>query len=229
MNERGTGRRKAAGKGRRSERLGHIGEALRGMAVPIVTLTGDEHNARRHSRRNLDAIRASLERFGQQVPLVFTVRDRKKVVVKGNGLLIAARQLGWRYLAAVRSTLTARELRAYAIADNRTSDLSDFDAELLAAQLQELEETDFDIEAAGFTDAELQDLVESLDEPPGAATRQAQSGERKRGERTAQFVIGHLKFQVPRAEFDRWMTSLEAKVGGDPDRLAAEVKRRLKI
>ncbi len=207
---------------------GHIAPGLRAMAVRMAGLHGDEDNVRRHGERNLEAIAASLERFGQQAPVVYVIRKRRKVVVKGNGVLAAARTLGWRYLAATPSALRGQEATAYAIADNRTNDLSEFDAELLAAQLQELEEAEFDIEAAGFNDAELQELIEEQDADP-VGRPVGSTAQRKRGERTVMLVVGHLKFELPRAAFNRWMGKIETKVTNDPDRVVAEIKRRLKM
>ncbi len=208
--------------------LAYIAPGLRPLAVRIAGLHADDDNVRLHGDRNLDAIAASLERFGQQAPVVFVIRKRRKVVVKGNGVLAAARTLGWRHLAATPSALKGHEATAYAIADNRTADLSEFDAELLAAQLQELEEAEFDIEDAGFNDEEMQDLIERLDgdpvgRPVGSTTQ------RKRGERTATVVIGHLKFELPQKTLDRWLAKIETKVTSDPDRVVAEIKRRLKM
>jgi ParB-like chromosome segregation protein Spo0J len=202
--------------------------ALRRNAVPVAELVSDPANVRLHDERNLEAIIRSLEAFGQQAPVLFTAGPGGRVVIKGNGVLAAARKLGWTHVAAIQTPLAGPEATAYAIADNRTTDLSGFDDAALAAQLQELEESEFDIAAAGFTDEELQELVEAVDEPPGAVGRPAGT-ERHRGERTALFLAGHLKFEVPRQDFDRWHSELEAKVGNDPDRVVREIKRRLRL
>jgi len=200
--------------GRAASRLDHISEPLRKLAVPIGTLRPDPRNARRHPERNLAAIAESLKTFGQQAPIVYVVRDGKRTVVKGSGLLAAARTLGWKTVAAVESGLSGPAVTAFAIADNRTSDLSEFDAELLAAQLQELEEAEYDIASTGFSDAELQELIEQVEEPPGAVGRPP-GADRKHGERTALFVVGPIKFEIPRAAFHRWMTAMEDRVGAD--------------
>jgi len=217
----------------KGEKLAHISAGLRSLAIEIGELEADDGNARLHGERNMDAIRASLERFGQQAPVIYVTRPiagrRRRVVIKGNGILAAAKAMGWKHIAAAASTLGGDDAKAYAIADNRTTDLSEFDAELLAAQLQELEEAEYDILAAGFTDEELQDLIDSVDEPGGRVVDGAGADGRKRGERTVLFLIGHLKFQTPRAEYDRWMSAIEGKVGNDPDRVVAEIKRRLRM
>ena len=160
----GTRKKTGDGNGHGPER---IAPPLADLAVPISQLAPDPENARRHPQRNLDAIRASLDRFGQQAPVVYAIQGRRKVVVKGNGILAAAAALGWKRLAAIRSDLRDRAVRAYAIADNRTGELSEWDDALLAEQLRELEEADFHLGDAGFTDDEMAELVAGLDEHGG--------------------------------------------------------------
>lgn len=100
------------------------------------SLTLDPENARVHGEENLDAIRESLERFGQRIPIVV---DGDGVVRAGNGRVLAARALGWKKIFAVRVTdLSEDELRAFSIADNRTSELATWDSEVLARVLSEL-------------------------------------------------------------------------------------------
>lgn len=145
--------------------------AMPGLGVPIGQLHPDPENARRHDERGNAAIMASLERFGQQAPVVYTIREGKKIVIKGNGVLAAATALGWKELAAVESGLAAREAVAFAIADNRTTDLSDFDEKLLAAQLAELAVDEDDLASLGFTAEEIAEFsapvpADAADEKP---------------------------------------------------------------
>src|SRR5690606_4884494 len=97
-------------------------EALQPFAVRIDSLTLDPANARIHDARNLEAIKASLARFGQRTPLV--VQKQGMVVRKGNGTLMAAKALNWQTIAAIVVDESDVAATAYAIADNRTSDLS---------------------------------------------------------------------------------------------------------
>jgi hypothetical protein len=128
----------------------------------IADLSEDPANARRHGERNLGQIKASLRRFGQQKPIVV---DATNVVRAGNGTLAAARSLGWTTIAAVRSELAGAEMSAYAIADNRSAELAEWDAELLAATL-----ADPAIGDVGFTAAELREMTDlPPDEPPEVA------------------------------------------------------------
>ena len=127
--------------------------------LPIADLSEDPANARRHGERNLEQIKASLRRFGQQKPIVV---DAANVVRAGNGTLAAARALGWTTIAAVRSELAAADLSAYAIVDNRSAELAEWDAEVLSATL-----ADPAVGDCGFTAAERREIGNlPPDEPP---------------------------------------------------------------
>lgn len=128
-------------------------------SVPLATLHADPANVRRHPERNLDAIKASLARFGQQKPIVV---DASGIVRAGNGTLEAARALGWNEVAIVRTPLKGSEATAYAIADNRTADLAEWDDVSLAETLRALQSEDFDLNAVGFTDEEVDELLDGL-------------------------------------------------------------------
>jgi ParB-like chromosome segregation protein Spo0J len=134
------------------------------LRLPISDLHADPANARRHPQRNLDALMASLMRFGQQKPVVI---DANNVVRAGNGTLAAAKALGWEEINAVRSDLPAADLSAYAIADNRTAELAEWDPDLLHASMLGLDE--LELKSLGFDDAdELARLCDQpIDEPPG--------------------------------------------------------------
>lgn len=117
--------------------------------VEISTLIPDPANARKHGQRNLDAIRASLREFGQRRALVVT---GESVVIAGNGTMEAAKALGWTKIAITR---TPKEwdydrARAYALADNRTAELAEWDMKILNEQLLELDANGFNITDLGF-------------------------------------------------------------------------------
>lgn len=115
----------------------------------IVDLSLDPENARKHSQKNLDAIKASLTKFGQRKPIVI---NNKGVILAGNGTVEAAKDLGWDQIdvAIVPADWDEATARAFALADNRTAELAEWDENVLAKQLLELLDEDFDIEAIGF-------------------------------------------------------------------------------
>lgn len=101
--------------------------------VSVDELRLDPRNARLHPERNLTAIRASLERFGQQKPIVV---KKDGTVVAGNGTLEVARQLGWTHVDVVRTELDGAAAAAFAVADNRTGELSEWDVNALIETLK---------------------------------------------------------------------------------------------
>jgi DNA modification methylase len=131
------------------------------LQVPVVDLSHDPANARKHPERNLDTIVASLRRFGQQKPIVI---DRNNIVRAGNGTLEAAKRLGWEKIDCVRTELNGADATAYAIADNRTAELAEWDDEVLAATLNGLALEEGLLEAAGYDEEELAAMLAEIDD-----------------------------------------------------------------
>ncbi|MCB9508500.1 MAG: DNA modification methylase [Myxococcales bacterium] len=142
-------------------------------SVPLAQLHRDPANVRLHDSRNLSAIADSLARFGQQKPIVVNPRGQ---ILAGNGTYEAAQQLGWTEILVVESSLEALEATAFAIADNRTSDLSAFDEPALARLLFELRAEDA-LDGVGFDDSDLDELLAALDDGTGTDLDDAGAGE----------------------------------------------------
>ena len=138
------------------------------MKISIAQLSLDPKNARKHSARNLEAIAASLLKFGQRKPLVV----HRGVVLAGNGTLEAARSLGWTEIevSEVPQDWDNDTAKAYALADNRTAELAEWDESELAKQLLELQDADWDITELGFDVPKLTDIEpgdeDEVPEPP---------------------------------------------------------------
>lgn len=143
---------------------------MKAELVPIDSISLDPANLRRHPERNLSSIVASLKRFGQQRPILV---DAAGIVRAGNGTLMAAKQLGYKEIEIVRSGLEGSEATAYAIADNRTAELAEWDDDALAETLSALQIEDEELfEATGFDATELDAMVlrdveeDEVPEPP---------------------------------------------------------------
>ena len=122
------------------------------QSIAVADLSLDPSNVRKHGRKNLDAIKASLRKFGQQKPIVV---DAKGIVLAGNGTLTAAQELGWTEIDIVRTELAGVEATAFAIADNRTAELAEWEGDKLHAVLRSLQEADVDLEELGFAPVDL--------------------------------------------------------------------------
>jgi ParB-like chromosome segregation protein Spo0J len=142
--------------------------------LPIRDLTPDPENARLHDDKNLKAIQGSLKEFGQRKPIVITAAG---VIVAGNGTVEAAKRLGWTEIEAVRvpGDWTPNQIKAFALADNRTAELASWDIHVLDEQLWELEQEELDVTLLGFESrivAEVEDPFGLLkDEPRKDATQ----------------------------------------------------------
>jgi hypothetical protein len=135
-----------------------IVEGLRPLAVPISTLTLDPRNARKHGKANLAAIEDSLRKFGQQKPIVV---DATGTIIAGNGTVEAAKAIGWTHVAAVRSNLSGPEAVGFAITDNRTAELAEWDKVELASLMHEIPEN----LVVGFDENERNRVLAALETP----------------------------------------------------------------
>lgn len=123
------------------------------LEIDIDNLYQDPNNVRLHDDKNLDAIKGSLKKFGQQKPIVI---DRDNIIIAGNGTQQAAKSLGWKTISCVRSSLENFDKMAYALADNRSAELATWDMPKLEEQLKFIDEPDL----IGFDDEFI-----SLDDP----------------------------------------------------------------
>lgn len=125
----------------------------------------------RNPRKNdtaVDAVAASIKEFGFRQPIVVA---EDMVVLVGHTRLKAAIKLGMAEVPVhIATGLTETQKKAYRIADNRTSELAEWDNELLALELEDLRMADFDLGALAFDEGEVDSLLASLDATPEGKT-----------------------------------------------------------
>jgi hypothetical protein len=123
----------------------------------VAELHVDPQNVRRHSKANLEAIGVSLTKFGQRRVAVIRSNGR---IIAGNGMFEAALEVGINELwcHVVPDEWSDDEARAFAIADNRTAELADWDEAQLIENLQTLNSEEL-LNAAGYTAQDFDDLV----------------------------------------------------------------------
>lgn len=142
--------------------------ALKVIYLPTASLKPHPQNPRVHDDKQVSQIVASIKAFGFNVPIL--VDDRQNIVA-GHGRLLAARKLGWEAVPVIKlDHLSESQYKAFLIADNRLTENSSWDEQLLGEQLKVLSELelDFDLEAIGFETPEIDLLIgrlETINEP----------------------------------------------------------------
>lgn len=100
----------------------------------------------------------SIKEFGFKVPIII---DKKNVIVAGHTRYKAAQQLGLETVPCIiADDLTPKQIKAFRLADNKTAEKAEWEAEFLSDELKEL--LDVDMGAFGFEDV-LDDLEEELE------------------------------------------------------------------
>lgn len=85
---------------------------------------------------SVDAVASSISEFGFNVPLVI---DKNNVLITGHTRLKAAKKLGLDTVPCIMAdTLTPAQVKAYRLADNKVSELSSWNTELLESELAQL-------------------------------------------------------------------------------------------
>ena len=131
----------------------------------VGDLIPDPRNARTHSKRQIDQIRASIEAFGFTNPIL---ADPEGHIIAGHGRLQAARAMGFAEVPTITlSGLSETQKWALRIADNKIALNAGWDLENLQLELSELASIDVDIDPTltGFSTGEIdraQDSSSSL-------------------------------------------------------------------
>lgn len=131
--------------------------------VDPASLKPDASNARRHGKRQEKALDRSIREFGFVSPIL---ADSNGKVIAGHARLASANRLGLARVPVVRlEHLSEAQARALMIADNRLTDMSDWDDALLAENLRLLCEAGIDVdpEVTGFTMGEIDLRIELAD------------------------------------------------------------------
>jgi ParB-like chromosome segregation protein Spo0J len=171
----------------------------------------------------VDKVAASIKEFGFRQPIVV---DNEMVIIAGHVRYQAAQKLGLKKVPVhVADGLSAEQVKAYRIADNRTGEEAQWDNEMLALEIGELEAVSFDKSLLGFEVSELEQLQKTID---GLLTDGIDSDEEKPIEEAdTRATIGSYSFEIPRENYLAWIEEIKQEVGFDKEAIIAELKRRL--
>lgn len=125
-----------------------MGEINNFKKVRISQLKPYERNAKIHSGQQVEQIAASIKEFGFLSPCLI---DNEYNIIAGHGRVEACKELGIEEVPCIFiEGLTEEQRRAYILADNRLTELGDWDMDLVQDELKWLDEQDFNIELTGF-------------------------------------------------------------------------------
>lgn len=109
----------------------------------------------------VDAVASSIKNFGFKVPIVI---DSNNEIINGHTRLKAAKKLGLETVPViVADDLTPEQVKAFRLADNKVGEIATWNDDMLAIELGELSEIDFDMTEFGFEIEEEKEVIEDED------------------------------------------------------------------
>ena len=150
-------------------------EQLKIEYLPLDELKPYEKNARKHQEADLSTIKASITEFGMSDPIGVWGKDN--IIVEGHGRYLACKELGIDKVPVIHlDHLTDEQRRAYALAHNKTAEMSVWDFDLLGAELDDI--FDIDMSDFGFDMTEDEEEIEVIeDEIPEEVEPVAKQGD----------------------------------------------------
>ena len=128
------------------------------------------NNSRTHSEQQIQQVASSIQEFGFTNPILI---DQDQGIIAGHGRLQAAQLLGLDEVPTITITgWTAAQKKAYVIADNKLALNAGWDDSLLKIEMESLINLDFDLNAIGFTESEMLNIM--LDREQGETDPEAE-------------------------------------------------------
>ena len=125
--------------------------------VATTDLIPYANNPRTHSEQQVAQVAASIQEFGFNNPILI---DEHNSIIAGHGRLAAAQKLNMNTVPTILlEGLSEAQRKAYIIADNKLTENSTWDYELLEIEIDRLKEFDLDLDLTGFEPQELQDIL----------------------------------------------------------------------
>jgi DNA modification methylase len=141
--------------------LARITRAQRIEMVPIGELRQNPLHARIHKKEKFSHLAASMRHFKNIAPLLV---GRNNVIIAGYARWQAAKLNGLKEVPTIRAEhLSEQEQQAYALADNRFTELAEWDLDLLKLHFEQLSipNLSFDLELTGFGTAKIDQVLGS--------------------------------------------------------------------
>jgi len=103
----------------------------------------------------------SIREFGFKNPIIV---DGDNVIIAGHTRHKAAKRLGLEEVPViVADDLTPEQVKAFRIMDNKSSEYAEWDYQKLLAEIDSLEDANYDVNLTGFDEIELGNIIEELE------------------------------------------------------------------
>ena len=153
-----------------------MGKAVELREVEIAALKPYERNAKQHGKEQVERIARSIRELGFLSPCLI---DQELNVIAGHGRILAAKTIGMETVPCVFvEGLTEEERKAYILADNRLTEMGDWDMGMVQQELAALADADFDISLTGFdTDLRFDDSMAQIQDDGWTSAEEPQAEE----------------------------------------------------
>ena len=133
---------------------------VRDEDAPLDKLKPNPKNPRMHPQNLLDSLEKSITTFGKVTPIIV---DEDYNVIAGHARLKVALKLGMATFPVRVFKFTPQLAELFMIADNRLSELSEWEMTLLEKDILELKDLNMDIASTGFSEKDIENLLVGVD------------------------------------------------------------------
>jgi DNA modification methylase len=128
--------------------------------VPINDLRRYQNNPRLHPKSQIDKLARAIDEFGFLIPILI---DSQNKVLAGHARLEAADKLSLPSVPCIRAThLTEAQKRTFIILDNRLTEEAKWDFQLLAKEIEFLQDEGIDLTTTGFEIPEIEMIFDAV-------------------------------------------------------------------
>ena len=168
---------------------------------------------------SVDKVAKSISEYGFVVPMVV---DDNNIIVTGHTRFKAAKQLSMSEIPCIRAShLTDNQVNAFRVADNKLSELSDWDIDKLTTEITTLMDVGVDIIDLGFSQSEIDCLYDMVDDDclsaapiieseyndPNAMANKTLSSD----ESITVISVGDVRFYTKKSDYHQWLSNLNKK------------------
>lgn len=215
-----------------------IAEAMRDLEIvyrDIDEVHDYEFNPR-NNKEAIDVVRQSIKQFGFLNPLIV---DSDDIIVVGHTRRAAAKLEGFTRVPTITADhLTAEQIAAFRIVDNKVGEVATWNYELLAKEINGMDGidmTDFGFKREqidcleGMVAEDCLDILEVERQEESSAAINAPANAKQAAPSQTRFVIGEFVLHVPAEAYQAWAREVREENEFSQDKINLDILRRLGV